>query len=307
MRGVRAVLPSGIVGTLPDEVFQAFAVAIPAPPPDLAALRPQIEAAIEEGLRRGALEWADVAVDPGAFAAAMARSFESIAALAELHAADLYLAQACAGGDARAIAAFERTYNPTIASSLRALKLADDAAADIAQDVREKLFVARDGAPGKIATYSGRAALGSWLRTIATRAAVAALRRRADHALDDDALEALPSADDTPDQQYFRATYHSEFKAAFDTAIASLTAQQRDLLRHRFVEGLALEAIGELYGVHKTTAFRWLEDARTALTKRAHNAFQQRTRATVSEMRSIVRVLESNVELSLRRVLATRG
>jgi len=289
-----------------DDVFAAFAAALADPPPELAALRPEIEAAIAEALRAGAAQWPDFTVDPSSFASAMARSvvrgWESVAALAELHATDLYLAQACAAGDAKAVAAFDRAHEPTIAGALRALRLADDVAADIAQDVREKLFV---GSPGKIATYTGRAALASWLRTIATRTAVAALRKRTDNPLDEDAMEALPSGNDTPDQQYFRATYHSEFKAAFDTAITSLTAQQRDLLRHRFVDGLGLEQIGELYGVHKTTAFRWLEDARTALTKRTHNAFQQRTRATVSEMRSIVRVLESNVELSLRRVLAT--
>jgi RNA polymerase sigma-70 factor (ECF subfamily) len=283
-----------------DDVFEAFAAAIPAPH-DLAGLRHEIIDAIAGGLRSGSEQYPELVVDDRAFAAAMARSWESVAALAELHVADLYLAQACASGDARAIAAFERAHSPAIASALRALRLADDVAADIAQDVREKLFV---GAPGKIATYSGRAALGSWLRTIATRTAVAALRRRADNSLDDEAMEALPSTEDTPDERYFRATYHTEFKAAFDAAIASLTAQQRDLLRQRFVDGLALEVIGEKYGVHKTTAFRWLEEARTALTKRTHNAFQQRTRATVSEMRSIVRVLESNVELSLRRVLA---
>jgi RNA polymerase sigma-70 factor, ECF subfamily len=287
-----------------DEVFDAFIAAIPSAPPGIAALRPQIEAVIEDALRAGAAQWPEIAVDAPAFAAALARSFvDGVESLAELHAADLYLAQACAGGDAREIEAFKRTHDATIAGSLRALRLADDVAADIAQDVREKLFV---GTPGKIATYSGRAALASWLRTIATRTAVATLRRRTDNPLDDDAMEALPSTSDTPDQQYFRATYHSEFKAAFDAAISSLTAQQRDLLRHRFVEGLALDAIGEKYGVHKTTAFRWLEEAQTLLTKRTHNAFQQRTRATVSEMRSIVRVLESNVELSLRRVLATR-
>jgi RNA polymerase sigma-70 factor (ECF subfamily) len=263
-----------------DEVFAAFAAAVPTPPAD----RVMIEAAIAAGLAAGAAQWPDVSVDARSFAAAMARSFvDGLESLAELHAADLYLAQACAGGDARAIAAFDRTYSASIASSLRALRLADDVAADIAQDVREKLFVA-----GKIAT----------------RMAIAELRRRSNDALDADALDALPSSNDTPDQQYFRATYHVEFKAAFDAALATLSDQQRELLRLRFVEGMALEAIGERYEVHKTTAFRWLEEAQTLLTKRTHNNFQQRTRATVSEMRSIVRVLESNVELSLRRVLA---
>src|SRR6185312_3343006 len=162
-------------------------------------LRPEIEAAIDAALRTGAAQWPGITADPQAFAAAMARSvvhgWESVAALSELHATDLYLAQACASGDAKAIAAFERTHAATIAGALRALRLADDVAADIAQDVREKLFV---GSPGKIATYTGRAALASWLRTIATRTAVAALRKRTDNALDDDELEALPSGNDTP-------------------------------------------------------------------------------------------------------------
>ena len=161
----------------------------------------------------------------------MARSlvggWATLAVLSELHAADLYLAQACASGDLRAIAAFERTYTATIASALSALRLADDVGADVAQDVREKLFVGER--TGKIATYSGRAAFGSWLRTIVTRTAVESLRRRMDSTLDDETIEALPSPDDTPDERYFRATYHGEFKAAFDAAIASLTAQQRDL------------------------------------------------------------------------------
>jgi RNA polymerase sigma-70 factor, ECF subfamily len=291
-----------------DEVFEAFAAAIPTSPPDVAAVRPQVEAAIEAAVRDGAERWPEVVVDPRALAAAMARSlvggWDTLEMLSELHAADLYLAQACASGDPRAIAAFERTYTTTIASALSSLRLAGDVGADVAQDVREKLFV---GAPGKIATYSGRAALGSWLRTIVTRTAVESLRRRSDSTLDDETMEALPSPEDTPDERYFRATYHSEFKAAFDAAIASLTAQQRDLLRLRFVDGRALDAIGELYGVHKSTAFRWLEEASTLLTKRAHNAFQQRTRATPSEMRSIVRVLETNIELSLQRLLGAGG
>ncbi|HEY3800948.1 MAG TPA: sigma-70 family RNA polymerase sigma factor [Kofleriaceae bacterium] len=308
LRGFGSDLHFGgnIAIVLADGVFEAFVAAVPAgAASELAAARPDVEAAIETALQAGSAQWPDIAVDAPAFAAAMGRSFgDGASALGELHAADLYLAQACASGDPRAVVAFDRTFSSVIASSLRAMRLTDDAAADTAQDVREKLFVATEGGPGKIATYSGRAALASWLRTIATRTAIAAMRQRTDNPIDDDELDALPGSNDTPDQQYFRATYHVEFKAAFDAALASLTDQQRDLLRLRFVEGLPLEAIGERYNVHKTTSFRWLQEAQTLLTKRTHNNFQQRTRATVSEMRSIVRVLESNVELSLRRVLA---
>jgi RNA polymerase sigma-70 factor, ECF subfamily len=276
---------------------------------DVATHQQQIQSAIEEALRRGAAQWPELVVSAPVFAQAMARSLaeapDPAAALLELHVTDLYLAQACADGAPAAIAAFEDLCRKTIEGSLRAIGLADHVIADVAQDVRSKMFVAADGAPGKIATYSGRSTLRNWVRTIAIRCAASLMRRGTDDALDDEVMESLPTSPaDGPDEQHFRATYHAELKDAFEAAMASLTPQQRNLLRHRFVDGLGVEAIGALYGVHKTTASRWLEDARTLLAKRTKNGFVQRTRVTPSEMRSIVRILESNVELSLRRVLS---
>src|SRR5262249_36267759 len=162
-----------------------------------------------------------------------------------------------------------------------------------------------EGGTPKIATYSGRASLRSWVRTVATRTAVSLLRRTTGgEQVDDKILEALPSASDGPDEQHFRATYRAELKEAFETALASLTPQQRNLLRHRYVDELAIEAIATLYGVHKTTVFRWLESALGVLAKRTQNAFQQRVRVTPSEMLRIVDRLRGHVELSLRRLLA---
>jgi RNA polymerase sigma-70 factor (ECF subfamily) len=56
--------------------------------------------------------------------------------------------------------------------------------------------------------------------------------------------------------------------------------------------------------VHKTTAFRWLEGARDTLAKRTHAELRRRVPSTPSELASIVRVLQSEIELSLHRVLA---
>jgi RNA polymerase sigma-70 factor, ECF subfamily len=272
--------------------------------------RARIAAAITDGLRCGTTQWPELAVAPEAFARAMARSVadtpDPIAALDELHAADLYLATACAGGATAALAAFETLCHSVIEASLRGMGLADHVIADVAQEVRAKLFVPSvdAGAPAKIASYSGRASLRSWVRTVATRTAVSLLRRTSGEPVDDKILEALPSPTDGPDEQHFRATYRAELKEAFEAALASLTPQQRNLLRHRYVDELAIEAIATLYGVHKTTAFRWLESALATLSKRTQNGFQQRTRATASEMKRIVDLLRSNVELSLRRLLA---
>ena len=223
--------------------------------------------------------------------------------LGKLHTGDVYLAQACATGDTAALAAFETTCRDAIEGSLRAMGLADHVIADIGQDVRRKLLVTGDGGP-RIATYSGRAALRTWTRTVATREAVGRMRKRSEVVADEDLLAALPALDDGPEAHHFRERYRDELKQAFEEAMASLTAQQRNVLRHHYIDELTIDEIGALYAVHRTTAFRWLESARATLARRTQHAFQRRIHATPSEMQSIVRLLESNVELSLRRVLA---
>jgi RNA polymerase sigma-70 factor, ECF subfamily len=266
------------------------------------------ETAIADAYRRGAETWPGLTVDRDAFAAAIARGLadapDAAEAFAELHVTDLYLAQACASALPAALAAFEGVCKTVIEGSLRSMGLADHVIADVAQDVRSKLFVPAGGAPSKIVSYSGRASLKSWVRTVVTRTAVSLLRKSTGESHDEKILEAVPSPADSPELQHFRTTYHREFKEAFAAALASLTPQQRNLLRHRYIDGLAIEAIGTLYGVHKSTAFRWLESAQEVLAKRTKNGFQQRTRATPSEMNKIVGLLQSNVELSLRRLLA---
>jgi RNA polymerase sigma-70 factor (ECF subfamily) len=225
------------------------------------------------------------------------------AVLAELHAADLYLAQACATGDARAVAAFEAGYADAMRISLRTMGLADDVIADVAQDVRAKLLL---GDAPRIASYGGRASLKTWVRTVATRAAVSRLRKREVAAApgDDAVLAALPAADDGPETRHFRAHYGAELKAAFEAAMAQLAPRERHVLRHHYLDALSIDEIAALYGVHKTTAFRWLEAARATLAKRTHAELRRRVPSTPSELDSIVRVLQSNIELSLPRVLA---
>jgi len=266
------------------------------------------DGALAGAYQRGAEAWPGLTVDRDAFIAAISRGLadapDPAEAFAELHVTDVYLAQACVGAAPAALAAFEEMCKSAIDGSLRSMGLADHVIADVAQDVRSKLFVGGGDAPAKIASYSGRASLKSWVRTVVTRTAVSLLRKSTGESHDDKILEAVPSPADSPEMQHFRTTYHREFKEAFAAALASLTPQQRNLLRHRYIDGLAIEAIGTLYGVHKSTAFRWLESAQDVLAKRTKNGFQQRTRATPSEMTKIVGLLQSNVELSLRRLLA---
>ena len=265
-----------------------------------------LESILVDAVARGRAAWPSLAVAPETFVTTLAiavRGNDDLPdAIAELAVEDLWLAQACATGEPAALDAFEAACTPTLSGALRKMGLAPDVIEEVLQQVRAKLFVAADGQP-KIATYSGRAPLTSWVRTIATRVALDRLRRDDSAFSDDDALASMPDASDTPELAHFREQYRAEFKLAFEAALATLDVRERNVLRHHFVDGLTTEEIGTLYGVHKTTAFRWLESARVVLSKRTRANFCQRVKVVPSELESILRLVQSQIDLSLSRVL----
>jgi len=261
---------------------------------------------LEAALREARTAWPHLTVDPEAFASALAHhvrdASDPAAALRELAVADLYLAQACATGARDALAAFAERCDATIAACLRDFGLATHAVEELVQEVRTKLFVAIDGPP-KIATYSGRAALTSWVKTVATRTALDRVRKKDTTLHDDEVLAHVPDAADSPELAHFRDRYRVEFKEAFEAALASLDVRERNVMRQYFVDRLTLDEIGALYGVHKTTVSRWLDTARLALAKRTRAQFRQRVDAAVADLDSIMRLLQSQIDLSLSRVL----
>ncbi len=289
------------------ELAERLARTVPELGEAVAAHGEDIEAAMQAIVARGRAAWPQLVVDDERFVAGVAGTVRGTsdvaAAIRELAAEDLYLAQACALGAPAALEAFAAACDQAVVSGLRQMGLAPDAIDELVQHVRSKLLVA-DGGPPKIATYSGRAALRSWVRTVATRAAVDRLRRDQPTEPESDALERVPDVQPDPELAHFRTKYHAEFKLAFEAALATLDVRQRNVLRHHFVDGLTVESIGTLYGVHKTTAYRWLEEARTALNKRTRAGFQQRVKAMPADLDSILRILQSHIDLSLSRVLA---
>lgn len=61
----------------------------------------------------------------------------------------------------------------------------------------------------------------------------------------------------------------------------------------------------KLYGVHRATAARWLADARAALGDAIRGELAGRLRIAASEVDSIVRLVQSRVDMSLDRLLVT--
>src|SRR5262245_2667364 len=120
------------------------------------------------------------------------------------HAADVALARACAQGDARAIARFEAAFAGDIEAALRSMRLADHVIQDVKQELRRKFFVGSSDSPPKIADYSGRADLKSWVRTATVRTALSLLRKGKEVPVEDEIMHQVPSAADDPELDHFK-------------------------------------------------------------------------------------------------------
>ena len=267
----------------------------------------ELRALAAEWVAAGRAAWPELSLDEGRFTAEVMKRLpeaERLAAGRAVHAADLWLAQACAAGDPAALRAFDRQLLGVLGAALGKLGLVADQRDEVAQELRARLLVAQGGEPPRIAEFSGRADLRTWLRTAAVRAGIDLLRRRREVALDDEEELALPVLGDDPEVQYLKEHYRAELKAAVAEGLAGLPPRQRLLLKYHHVDRLGVERLGALYQVHHATAARWLHAARERLAGEVQRRLGQKLGISPSELRSVARLVESQLDLSLRRLLA---
>jgi RNA polymerase sigma-70 factor (ECF subfamily) len=247
--------------------------------------------------------WPDVHVPESVFRKYLADRAES-ASIDDDAVAGLYLACACASGDAAALRAFERRYVPEVERALARMRLPAHEVAEVLQSVREHLLVGRNGAAPRIAEYSGRGDLAGWLRVSAVRAALKKLRGKKGEVDADDALLAARSMQDDPELSYMKELYRRAFRQAFAAALATLEARDKNLLRQHVVDGLTVDEIGPLYGVHRATAARWVQRAKEKLLQETRKQFMARARISSRECESVLRLVRSRIDVTLGRLLA---
>lgn len=173
--------------------------------------------------------------------------------------------------------------------------------------MRDKFFVSPAGALPKIADYSGRGSLHSWVRTAAVYTARNLHRSRRSDPLgnpDAAAAQALTS-DPDPELGYLKGKYQVEFKEAIQAAIQSLPKEQLDVIRLHYGEGLNIDRIGQQLGVSRATVARWRTAARQAILNQTRRYLRQRLRMSDSDFGSLARLMRSQLDLSLNRVLGT--
>jgi RNA polymerase sigma-70 factor (ECF subfamily) len=222
-------------------------------------------------------------------------------AISRLHTADLYLADACARGDPIACTAFAELVGTMIARPVGAIVGTQSAIDDVRQIVCQRLLVAADGAP-RIAGYDGTVRLGAWIRVIATRIAIDERRRQGrDRPLEDALVENLRAEDISPEIGHLKAKYGTQFKAAVEGAVRSLSHRDRGILRFTIEHNLTADEIGRIYDVHRVTVARWLRRIRDALSAQ----ILRELGVEPAEVASMLRLIRSQISLSIERLLTS--
>jgi RNA polymerase sigma-70 factor len=170
-----------------------------------------------------------------------------------------------------------------------------------------ELLVVEPGRKPGIASYAGRAALTSWLTTLAARQALHLRRRRGDQPHDSISGVADRAVGSEPELALARARHGRDLDQALQDALATLDPRQRFVLRVRHIEGWRLEEVAETYRVSRATAARMEVAAREALLAETKRLLRARLALTSSELDSLVGILQSHVTISLAGLLGAGG
>ena len=219
----------------------------------------------------------------------------------ERHGTDIYLALACGKAEAEALRALEGRYFPALDEHLIRAGFDKTSRQDVFQQMLMHLCA---GPHPRILTYAGRAALSSWLGVSALRFAVNLGTKTLGGTGAAELTFARIVADDTnPEMRVAIERARPLFQLALSTAIDGLPERDRTLLRLCFVDGLSIDAIGNIYGVHRATAARWITQIRQRIFKKVQLVVTRDLGLHDSEFESLAFLIRSELNLSLRRVL----
>jgi RNA polymerase sigma-70 factor (ECF subfamily) len=216
--------------------------------------------------------------------------------------ADLYLACACFTGAPGASEALVRACEPPVRAALaRAAPPTEQP--EVLQRVWAHLLVADGDTPPRIGQYRGRGSLIAFVRVAAVRLAISASRKQRPSAADELEVQRLADEADDPELQYLKQLYRTEFRTSFTRAFEGLPAAQQLLLRLDIVDHLTIDQAAAVYGRSRTTTGRHLLEARQALARATLTDLQTRLALQPTEVTSIARLVRSQIDLSVQRIL----
>lgn len=271
--------------------------------PDASILEANLKVIIE----KAHATWPEIHIPDEAFLAHIAqrvpadRSVDE--ALTELQGADLYLAKGCLEHDPSAIAIFDNMLRERATSMARRRGLRNADCDDLLQDLRERILLGSPRGAPILQNYAGRGSLAGWLRVVVARLTMQAKNAQKPTVPIEEQLETQIGLDGhdeiDPELAYLKARYLAEFRTAFRQAFSQLEARNQNVLRYSVEQQLNIDQIGRIYGVHRATVARWLVNIRRSLLKKTYHNLCLDFGVNRLEVESILRVIESRLEVSL--------
>jgi RNA polymerase sigma-70 factor (ECF subfamily) len=216
--------------------------------------------------------------------------------------ADLWLAFRATHGEPEALRQLEDTM---LTPLTRRLGREVEDARDALQSLRTALLVG-DGVSGpRLLGYTGRGDLARFVKVAATRTWLNAKRGVSREVQDEDRLLEEQAPVDG-ELHGMKEAYSAAFRVAFKAALSSLEPSERNLLRQHYLDGLTMEHIGSLHGVHRVTVHRWIDRARATLAERTRSNMAGALGLRDAEVKSVLRLIQSRLDVSLRSQLDWR-
>jgi RNA polymerase sigma-70 factor (ECF subfamily) len=219
--------------------------------------------------------------------------------LQALHAADLYLACGCSLGDPSALAEFDARHLSQIGAFVAHIRTEPIFVDELRQFLREKLLLGNRETPPKIVDYAGRGPLGGWVRIAAIRTAYNLLRSTGTSP----SVDPFDAAGSDPELDFLKAQYLDDFRNAFEQALAVLAADDRNLLRLHYLDGLTTVQLATLFHIDKSNVSRKITRVRAEIVARTRSILGKRLRLESTELDSIVALVQSQLDVSIRRFL----
>ena len=265
-------------------------------------------AEIADAIARAREAWPRLDVDDATLSQWLLERVDARTPLSRLHVGDLLLACACARGDAAALAAFHALFGSDLASVFARSRARGTDVSDLRQLLDVHLFLADGDRPPRIAEYRGAGSLRTWVRVVATRITLNAGRRKSTR--DDELtsqIERRLEEDGDLELDWLREHYRAAFRQALASALTDLSPGDRSLLRLAVVHGLSATGIAAIYRVHRATAKRWIARVRELVYDTTRAKLLAALRIDGEELDSIMRLIDSRLEASVRRALASTG
>ena len=175
---------------------------------------------------------------------------------------------------------------------------------DVWQTLCQRLLVGEEGAPTRIVHSAGGGTLGGLVRVAATRLGLSIVEQEKRTVATDALLDQIAAGSSGPELGLMKQQHRHELKQEVEAAIGDLSVRERLVLRLHLVEQVGIDAIAAAQGVHRATAARWVASAKEALGERVRARLSARWRVGDASLPALRTLVDSQLDLSLGRLLA---